>query len=57
MVNFTASLQELVSSGFNQKSVGEELKRQNFITLRQDCILKALQGITTLEEVFRITQL
>ena len=57
IVNFTPPLQELASSGFEMKGVMEELKRQNFITLRQDCILKAIKGQTMLEEVFRITQI
>lgn len=56
-VDFTPELQELVSQGFNSKAVIKELTRQNFITLRQDGLLKAIQGLTTLEEVFRVTQL
>ncbi len=37
--------------------MAEELKRQKFITLVQDCLVKALKGLTTLDEVIRVSQL
>ncbi len=56
IIQFTDKLQELVVTGYKISEVVEELKNQNFITLRQDGILKALGGVTALEEVFRVTQ-
>ena len=34
----------------------EEAKRQGMVTMRQDGILKVLDGVTTLEEVLRETE-
>jgi len=56
IIQFTDKLQELVVTGYKISEVVEELKNQNFTTLRQDGILKALGGVTSLEEVFRVTQ-
>lgn len=56
VILFTEELQELTTSGFKPKDVMAELAKQHFVTLRQDCILKAVAGLTTLEEVFRVTQ-
>jgi type II secretory ATPase GspE/PulE/Tfp pilus assembly ATPase PilB-like protein len=33
-----------------------ELKRVEALTLRQDAILKAIEGLTTVEEVLRISE-
>lgn len=57
VIQFTDKLQELVVTGYKISEVASELKNQNFITLRQDGILKALQGVTALEEVFRVSQI
>jgi type II secretory ATPase GspE/PulE/Tfp pilus assembly ATPase PilB-like protein len=34
----------------------KELQRQNYITMEQDGIIKALLGITTVEEVLRASE-
>ncbi len=52
----TRQLQRIVVSGFKQQDVQAEAARQEMITLRQDAILKALEGLTTVEEVLRITE-
>jgi type II secretory ATPase GspE/PulE/Tfp pilus assembly ATPase PilB-like protein len=39
----------------SEAKIFEEAKRQGMLTLRQDGILKVLQGITTIEEVLRET--
>lgn len=52
----TRQLQRLVVNGFKQQEVQAEAARQQMITLRQDAILKALDGLTTVEEVLRITE-
>lgn len=57
MFMFDKPMQELVTKGFRSQEVSLALKQQNFITLRQESLLKALLGQTTLEEVFRVTQL
>ncbi len=53
---FTAQARKLVERGFPVDGAIAEAKRQEMITLRQDAILKALEGLTTLEEVLRLSQ-
>ena len=47
---------KIVESGFTYEKYVAERKRQDSLSFRQDAILKALEGFTTLEEVFRISQ-
>jgi type II secretory ATPase GspE/PulE/Tfp pilus assembly ATPase PilB-like protein len=51
----TPEMQQIVMSGNDAKTVAAELKRQKFLTLRQDGMLKALLGVTSVEEVLRAT--
>ncbi len=51
----TEDVKEAMSNGYNEEKMKEALKKQNMITLKQDGILKSLQGITTMEEVMRVT--
>ena len=51
----TPELQHLVLSGATQDAMLEVAKKNNFRSMREDGLLKAWQGITTLEEVFRVT--
>jgi type IV pilus assembly protein PilB len=46
----------LVQEGFKPNDVNEEAKRQEMITLRQDGLLKALDGLTSIGEIFRVSQ-
>lgn len=52
----TDNMKKLITSGFPQDAVREEVKKQKMTTLVQDGILKALSGLTTLEEVLRISE-
>jgi len=52
----TSQLGEIISGDLSEAKIIEEAKRQGMITLRQDGILKALQGLATIEEVLRETQ-
>ncbi len=51
----TPELADIISAGFTERNLSEESRRQGMITLRQDGILKALEGMVTIEEVFRET--
>ncbi len=51
----TSELKEIISSNMVERSILGETKRQNMITLRQDGILKALQGLVSIEAVLRET--
>ena len=52
----TEELAETVLKDISEKSLKEEAKRQAMITMRQDGIIKVLEGKTTIEEVLRTTQ-
>jgi type IV pilus assembly protein PilB len=47
-------LAEFLRSAPSASDIAKEAVRQGFLTMAQDCILKALAGETTLEEVFRV---
>ena len=40
----------------SETKIEEEAKRQGMITMKQDGILKVLEGVTTLEEVLRMAE-
>lgn len=52
----TSRLGEIISSGLSESKILEESKKQGMISLRQDGILKALQGLIAMEEVLRETE-
>ncbi|MFH1620803.1 MAG: GspE/PulE family protein [Patescibacteria group bacterium] len=56
LLEFTPAAKRLIEKGFPTAEVEEEFKRQEALKLRQDAILKALEGFTTIEEVFRLSQ-
>ena len=51
----TPQLQEIINSGAGELKILEEARRQGMLTMRQDGILKALDGLITIEEVLRET--
>lgn len=53
VVPLTGVLRELVMKGAPASSIDEEARRHGAVTLLEDGILKAVQGLTTLEEVLR----
>ena len=48
-------LQKIISGGVTELKIAEESRRQGMITIRQDGILKALDGLVSIEEVLRET--
>ncbi|GMU25435.1 GspE/PulE family protein [Patescibacteria group bacterium] len=53
---FTERARRLVEKGFPIEQAKEEAKKQDMISVRQDTLLKALEGMTTIEEVYRLSQ-
>ncbi|MBI2099478.1 type II/IV secretion system protein [Candidatus Uhrbacteria bacterium] len=53
---FGEAMKRLIASGFPPDEVRAEMKKQKMTTLLQDGIIKALSGLTTLEEVLRIAE-
>ena len=56
LLQFDEHARGLVQEGFKPDQALAEARRQEMVTLRQDGILKALDGLTSLEEVFRVAQ-
>src|SRR3989338_7699246 len=52
----TVNLNRLIAIGFPQAEVVAETQSQGMITMKQDALLKAIQGFTTIEEVMRISK-
>lgn len=52
----TRELGELINSNFTEGKLQDEARRQGMITLRQDGIIKALDGIVPLQEVLQETE-
>lgn len=50
------SLKSLILKTFDSQQIKEAARKKNMVTLRQDGIEKVLQGLTTIEEVIRVTQ-
>lgn len=55
VLSMTRELGDIIGSGFTAGKIWDEAKRQGIITLRQDGIIKALQGEVMLEEVLKET--
>ena len=49
------SIQNLIVARATSSEIQRKAQQQGMITMRQDGYLKALQGITTIEEVNRVT--
>lgn len=57
VLEVTSRVQEIISAGRDQEpALMEEAEKQGMLTMRQDGILKAILGITSLEEVERVTE-
>ena len=46
----------MISSGVSLEKVRQEVIARNLCTLQQDGVLKALRGLTTVEEIMRATK-
>ena len=52
----TERLKNLILETFDSNQIQMEARREKMINLRQDGIQKVLKGVTTIEEVLRVTQ-
>ncbi len=55
-LEMTDRLGEIILEGVSEKKMENEAKNQSMMTMRQDGILKVLDGQTTIQEVLRATQ-
>jgi len=54
--SMTDSLSEIIMKEPSESRIFAEAKKQGMVTMKQDGILKALEGITTIEEVLRVAE-
>ena len=52
----TETIKELVMKNANSDMIEEQAKKEGMLTMFEDGILKAAQGLTTIEEIFRVTR-
>jgi len=55
-MEMTPELGEIILKNLSGTALSAEGKRQGLITMRQDGILKAIKGLTTIEEVLKATE-
>lgn len=55
MFKMTRELGELINKGFTEGSLWDEARRQGILTMQQDGIMKAMEGLISIEEVMKET--
>jgi type IV pilus assembly protein PilB len=55
ILEMTPELEEIINTSPTEHRILEEARHQGMISLRQDGILKALEGLVSIEEVLRET--
>jgi type IV pilus assembly protein PilB len=56
VIEITESMQDVITKGSNLNEIKAEAKRQGVLTMKEDGFVKAVMGMTTIEEVLRATQ-
>ncbi len=56
VLRMTPELENIISGGMTEQKILEESRRQGMVTMRQDGILKAFEGLISMEEVLRETE-
>ncbi len=56
LIAVTPEIARLMNSGYPIEQVKAEVKHQGWITMRQDAVLKVLEGATTVDEVLRLAR-
>ena len=56
ILEMTNELSDIISKEPEEQKISQEAHRQGMITMRQDGILKVLDGVTTVEEVLRVAE-
>ncbi len=56
ILEMTDELANIIIKDYSEEKIEQEAIRQGMITMRQDALLKTLRGITSYEEVLRITK-
>ena len=56
ILEMTDKLADIIVQGPSENLIQKEAERQGMVTMKQDGIIKVLQGITSLEEVLRVAE-
>ncbi|MFA5021251.1 MAG: GspE/PulE family protein [Patescibacteria group bacterium] len=57
MLEVGSELRDIIAKEqFDSKSISSQFSKQKYVTLMQDGLIKALQGLTSVDEVMRVTQ-
>jgi len=56
LIGVSPEIQRLMNAGFPIDQVKTEIKKQGWITMRQDAMLKVVEGVTTVDEVLRLAR-
>lgn len=56
VLSMTPQLQDILGRKYSLEDLSKEMKRQGEITFKQDALLKALMGRTSVEEILRATR-
>ncbi len=56
ILTINEELSNIISTGYDKAKIREYVSKQGVISIKQDGILKALKGLTSLEEVIRTTK-
>ena len=56
MLAMTPELEEIINKDLSETKIKGEAQRQGMITMRQDGIFKALQGLISFEEMLRAVE-
>ncbi|MBP8016602.1 type II/IV secretion system protein [Candidatus Gracilibacteria bacterium] len=54
VLSFNEKVRELIRSGASPEEILAEARNQDFILMREDGVLKAMRGKTTIEELFKV---
>ena len=55
-MRLTEKLKSLILKTYDANQIKSEARREKMMSLRQDGIQKVMNGVTTIEEVLRVTQ-
>jgi type IV pilus assembly protein PilB len=56
VLSMTTEMEKIINSSVTENDIATEAKRQGMVTIKQDGIVKALLGLTTIEEILRVTE-
>lgn len=56
ILKMTPELEKIIIEDPTESKIAEEAKRQGMVTMRQDAVIKAVQGLIAPEEIFRMTE-